>query len=256
MISTIYEPKGKAREYSPLALNIYTSCNHGCKYCYAQKFFNGDVKVRKEIYSELRKKLDSIKDRGESITKQVLLSFTGDIYYKDSFLYGITRPVLELLNFYDVPVSILTKGGVRALVDLDIFRHFKRFQLGTTLTFDNDIDSKKWEPNAALPNDRIDMLRIASENGIRTFVSFEPVVIPEQTLHLMELAMPYTHHYKIGKWNHDKRANDINWKEFGVKAMELCNKYNKPFYIKNDLAREVDGVNIKPENRNPELFEI
>lgn len=30
----IYEPKGRAREYSPLALNYYKGCTHGCRYCY------------------------------------------------------------------------------------------------------------------------------------------------------------------------------------------------------------------------------
>ena len=34
-MSIIYQPKGKAREYSPLAANLYLGCNHGCKYCYA-----------------------------------------------------------------------------------------------------------------------------------------------------------------------------------------------------------------------------
>ena len=34
-MSVIYTPKGKAREYSPYACNIYIGCNHGCKYCYA-----------------------------------------------------------------------------------------------------------------------------------------------------------------------------------------------------------------------------
>ena len=36
-MQTIYEPKGKAREYSPLALNLYDGCDHGCKYCYVPK---------------------------------------------------------------------------------------------------------------------------------------------------------------------------------------------------------------------------
>ena len=30
----IYEPKGKALEYAPLALNLYDACPHGCTYCY------------------------------------------------------------------------------------------------------------------------------------------------------------------------------------------------------------------------------
>lgn len=33
----IYEPKGAAKEYSELAVNLYLGCNHGCKYCFAPR---------------------------------------------------------------------------------------------------------------------------------------------------------------------------------------------------------------------------
>jgi DNA repair photolyase len=28
----IYEPKGRALEYAPLAVNLYRGCSHGCDY--------------------------------------------------------------------------------------------------------------------------------------------------------------------------------------------------------------------------------
>ena len=31
----IYQPRGKAREYNPLACNLYIGCSHRCNYCYA-----------------------------------------------------------------------------------------------------------------------------------------------------------------------------------------------------------------------------
>ena len=34
-MNVIYEQKGRAREYAPLACNLYMGCTHGCKYCYA-----------------------------------------------------------------------------------------------------------------------------------------------------------------------------------------------------------------------------
>ena len=30
MPTVIYEPRGRAREYSPLAVNLYRGCSHGC----------------------------------------------------------------------------------------------------------------------------------------------------------------------------------------------------------------------------------
>lgn len=35
MRDPIYEPRGAAREYAELALNVYEGCTHGCAYCYA-----------------------------------------------------------------------------------------------------------------------------------------------------------------------------------------------------------------------------
>lgn len=34
-MTAIYEPRGKAREYAALALNLYRGCAHNCAYCYA-----------------------------------------------------------------------------------------------------------------------------------------------------------------------------------------------------------------------------
>lgn len=34
-MNVVYEPRGRAREYSELAYNLYRGCTHGCRYCYA-----------------------------------------------------------------------------------------------------------------------------------------------------------------------------------------------------------------------------
>jgi DNA repair photolyase len=263
----IYEPKGKAREYSPLALNIYNGCDHGCTYCYVPEFkkFNkkykhSEVSMRPNFLEILRQEA---KKHYES-DKPVLLSFTCDPYCKANDELQITRQTLEILLENKIPVSILTKGGLRALQDIEIFKKFKdHIQVGATLTFDNDNDSLKYEPNAALPHERIKMLKILNANNIKTWVSIEPVIFPEQSVKLIEKTLNFVDHYKIGKLNHHPEIEkDINWYEFLLYIVVLLVKNDKDFYIKKDLAKfkkdfflseyqtNMDYLNLKPFKKN------
>ena len=239
-MSKIYEPQGKAREYSPLALNYVKGCDHGCLYCYVPNIlgrFNSKY-VHHEVnlsvnYDEIRNSAE--KNRG--INKQILLSFTTDPYSKQ--IIHETRKVLEILNFYGHKVAILTKGGKRCLKDIEIFKKFgNRIKVGASLTFDNNEDSKKWEHGAALPDDRIESLRILSENGIKTWVSFEPTIVPQQTINLIKKVAHFIDHVKIGKLNNYKGIDkNIDWSKFLEDAVNTCRQLNVKFYIKEDLAK-------------------
>jgi DNA repair photolyase len=92
-----------------------------------------------------------------------------------------TRSVLKTFRAYDHPFLILTKGGMLAAKDFDLYGPNDAF--GVTLTFDNDADSRHWEPGAALPADHIASLKEAHRRNIRTWVSMEPVIYPEQAMH-------------------------------------------------------------------------
>lgn len=250
-MKVIYEPNGRAREYSPLALNVYNSCDFGCTYCYAKRFNRGVVEPRKDIIANLRKQLEE-----ETITKQVLLSFLSDPYCLEEQEYKIMPQILEILLEFNIPIAILTKG-VTVLRDFNLLKQFKRCQLGATLTYFEFYNKKHdFEPYAPSTCYRIDMLHRTYNQGIKTFVSFEPVISPLETFRLMEVAKDYAHHYRIGKWNHDKRANEIDWLQFGTDAVEYCRSINKPVYIKNDLAEAMPGFQFRAEERNPELYEI
>ena len=49
--------------------------------------------------------------------------------------------------------------------------------------------------------------------------------------------------YEIGKLNHDKEQESrIDWRRFGATAIELCAKYGKRYYIKEDLAKHLGGI--------------
>ncbi len=234
----IYEPRGKAREYSPLALNHYKGCDHGCFYCYVPKMmkvFNSKYKHAEVETRDLLKALD--KECSKGISKQVLLSFTTDPYNGLDKTQRLTRKVLEIFEKNGVPTAILTKGGTQALYDLDIFKRMgQRVKIGSSLTFWVESDSKKLENGSALPQDRLELLRACHDAEITTWASMEPVLDPTQSLRLMEESLDFVDHYKIGKLNHEGLEKTIDWKKFLLDAVKLMRDAKKEFYIKNDLA--------------------
>ena len=247
----IYSPRGRAREYSPLALNIYTGCDHGCKYCYGKLMWQG-----KNWTTPRLRDLKGLEREVERLDKdkQVLLCFMGDPYCHLESENMQTRKVLELFLDYQVPTAILTKGGKRCLRDLDLFLDFEAVKVGATLTLIEEKDSLDWESNAALPGDRIETLRILHEQGIMTWVSLEPVIDPEQTLDLIDRTHEFVDHYKVGKMNHYKSG--IDWKTFGLQAIERLNEYGKDFYIKEDLAKYIPAAMMTREQRDMDYLNV
>lgn len=245
-MKTIYEPKGKAREYSPLALNLYLRCNHGCKYCYAASImrdrdFASIAAPRKGVIDALAKELAK-----DAPKEQVLLSFIGDVYAETVDDNKTTRAALELLMEHRVPVAILTKAGKRCLKDLDIFKDFgSHIQVGATLTFYDDDKSCEWEPNAALPIERLEMLKTLHDAGVPTFVSMEPVIDAEESLKLIRATLEddSVDIYKIGKLNNYRGLDKlVDWEDFLTRALEMIRPAKKRVYVKADLRRAAPGV--------------
>jgi DNA repair photolyase len=233
----IYKPQGKAKEYSPYALNIYIGCDYACRYCYIKNLYvnNEKVKLRENLISGLENQL-----KKQEINKQVLLSFLGDPYCIADIEYKKTRETLEILNQYDVPVAILSKGGNRILRDLDLFKKFKKIKVGATLTLLDKKQNEYYEPKAASTGERICVLRKLHQEGIRTWVSFEPVIDPEQTLKILELTKDFVDEFKVGKMNYFQLPQSINWGIFGESISKRLLEIQKDFYIKKDLYKYMD----------------
>lgn len=235
----IYEPRGKAAEYSPLAMNIYKGCSHGCVYCYApsatynkRDTFHSDVQPRCNFIQELRK--DLVKFRGDK--RPILLCFTTDPYQPIEEAVKFTHYALKRLIENGNSIKILTKGGMRAARDFNIMKTGD-CDFGTTLTFLNESRSAEWEPDAASPSDRINALRMAKEDGIKTWVSLEPVIDPNQVYEIINATHEFVDLYKVGKLNYHQLSKTIDWHEFRVNVESLLTSLNKDFYIKQDLKK-------------------
>jgi DNA repair photolyase len=255
----IYEPAGRAREYSPLALNYFKGCDHGCKYCYVPNMmgrFNSNYNHELVIPPDDFQKLEQSAKKMQGCEKQILLSFTGDPYCNSE--NGETNKVLEILNSYNHKVAILTKNPEKALKDIEVIKNFgSRIKIGTTLTFDNEFDSKEWEPGAPIPKSRIEALRKFSELGVITWASFEPVIIPEQSLSCLNDVAKFINHVRIGKLNDYKGLDKkIDWAKFIFQSVKICRENNLQFYIKNDLAIHNNGVYLSGNEINEDFLNL
>jgi len=234
-LQLVYRPSGRAFEYAPLALNIYSGCNHNCKYCYVpgamhktREGFRNNVTVRKNMHM-LEGDLKNLSGSNDP----VFLCFGCDPY-PTGYDSTPTRTVLEQMKKYDVPVRILTKS-IDCIRDFDLLAKM-RSEFGMTLTFRDETLSKEWEPNAASPTQRIDRLSIAKSRGIKTWASIEPVIIRSETIAIVRASLPFVDSYKIGKLNHANPPEKIDWVSFREEIIEIMKENNKNYYIKKDLA--------------------
>jgi len=239
-MALIYRPKGKALEYGELACNIYLRCSHRCSYCFCPQALHIP---RADFFTEPAPRLDflrSLESEAASLERKgvrdaVFISFIGDVYQPANEEHRMTRQAIEILNRYGLPVTVLTKGGSRAVRDFPLLRAHPDNSFGATLTHVDYAVSEQWEPGAARPKDRVDTLKYAHDLGIKTWVSFEPVIDPEAVYRLLEATHPFVDEYKVGKWNYDARADAIDWLAFRTRIVGRLEQLGKRYLIKRSL---------------------
>lgn len=241
MNKPIYEPRGRAREYGELAVNIYTGCNHGCFYCYAPAVLHrgreafAEVQPRPGIVEAVRRQLEREKTTGRTI----FLCFTCDPYPADVDTTP-TRAVIQAIKESGNNVRILTKATSRARRDWDILDSGDTF--GVTITGPTGW-SRENEPKADTTERRLLDLEELHASGLKTWVSLEPVFFPGLVYKVIR-GCDFIDLFKIGKLNHAAPPPEIvkagGWAAFGKEAERLCREHGRAYYIKEDLRAEME----------------
>jgi DNA repair photolyase len=240
-MTVLYEPQGRAREYSELACNLYRGCVHGCKYCFAPACMHttpSDWHSKVEPRLDVLKKLDKDAEKMQGDSRRILFSFTSDPYQPLERKAHLTRQALQIIGKYNLKSQVLTKGHADIIADdLPLMRQIGT-ELGITLCFVDDTLRQEWEPEAASVEERLSILKAAHQAGIFTWVSLEPVIDPEQALDVIRIASPFVRFWKVGKLNHNKAVEaSIDWKQFLTDVELLLSKLKAKYYIKDDLRR-------------------
>ncbi len=179
-----------ARNESPdvpfsVSINPYRGCEHGCTYCYARTYheylgfsagldFETRILVKDSAPELLRSELDS-----RTWRPQVLgMSGVTDPYQPIERRLELTRRCLQVLAEYRNPVAVITKNAL-VTRDLDFLGELSADGAAgvaiSITTLDPEI-SRRMEPRTSHPRDRLEALRVLSENGIPCGVSLAPVI--------------------------------------------------------------------------------
>ena len=237
----IYEPRGRAKEYAPLACNLYMGCTHGCSYCYApacmhrtSQSWHDHAVPRKNVLALFEKDAKAIS--GDS--RRVLFCFLSDPYQPLERTQRLTRMGIKIAHRHNVKIDILTKGDTALIAeDLPLMK-MADVHLGITLSFVDDDSRREWEPHASSVEDRFAILKRAHDAGIYTWVSMEPVIRPDEALEVIRRAHADVDYWKVGKLNHNKAVEStVDWPRFREEAEALLGSLGAEYYIKDDLRR-------------------
>ncbi|MSU91389.1 PA0069 family radical SAM protein [Rhodobacteraceae bacterium 2CG4] len=179
------------------SINPYRGCEHGCIYCFARPShaylgLSPGLDFETRLFSKprapelLRKALSARRYRPDVIA----IGTNTDPYQPVEQRLQIMRGVLEVLNAFRHPVSIVTKGalirrdlGLLAEMAADGLAH-----VGVSLTTLDPKLSRRMEPRAAAPAHRLRSIGLLAEAGIPVRAMIAPVV-PGLTDHELESLM-------------------------------------------------------------------
>jgi len=176
------------------SINPYRGCEHGCIYCFARPThaFLGlspglDFETQILVKPKAAELLKSTLSKPGYSPKTIAIGTNTDAYQPCEIKFGVMREVLEVLQAFQHPVGIVTKGALIRR-DLDILGAMGRRGLahvGISLTTLDPKLSRKLEPRAAAPAMRLQLIEALVEAGCSVRAMVAPV-IPGLTDHELE----------------------------------------------------------------------
>lgn len=167
------------------SINPYRGCEHGCVYCYARPAhaylglspgldFETKLFFKPDAATLLEKELSKPGYR----CRRIHLGADTDPWQPAERTLGITRSVLEVLDRFEHPVSVITKSALIAR-DADVLGRMAARGLAKAYVSVTTLDrplARAMEPRAATPTKRLEAMRRLADAGVPVGVGFAPVI--------------------------------------------------------------------------------
>lgn len=249
----IYQPSGKAAEYSKWAVNFYNGCSARCEYCYNRhgitaKVLGGDTPtLKKSLGVEglaleiFKKELDQ--NQPELQKHGLFFNFVSDPCLPETWELNSLCMRYAIVNM--VPVKILTKqtwwiGQILHEIEenetiWNIYNAKQFFAIGFTLTGHDEL-----EPGAATNADRIRAMKVLYDEGFKTWASIEPIIDIDSSMKMIGEICNHVDLIKVGLQSGKK------YLQFDLKMMvraieEMTHVYGFKVYFKDSLLKAINA---------------
>jgi DNA repair photolyase len=167
------------------SINPYRGCEHGCIYCFARPnhAYLGlspglDFESRLFFKPEAAKLLTAELSKPGYQPRHIQIGADTDPYQPLERKLRVTRQVLEVLQRFNHPLTIITKSNLITR-DADILGEMGKAGLAraaiSITTLDRNL-ARGMEPRAATPQRRLDAVRALTTAGCPATVMFAPVI--------------------------------------------------------------------------------
>lgn len=239
-------------EYGDYTVNHILGCSHGCKYpCYAYLMSHRFGKAKNlnewEDYKIFDNVLDILKeelDKKHNKIKTIQLCFSTDPFmFKKNDVKELSLKVINLINSYNIPCIILTKG----ILPKELAKCDKMNLYGITYVSNSKKFQEEFEPKAAPLDERIASLKLLSENGCKTWVSMEPYPTPnivKQDINEILEKISFVDKIVFGRLNYNKMVSDYKdyknyYNNLVDNVIDFCQKNNIEYHIKNGTKTKI-----------------
>ena len=250
----IYNPSGRAGEYSYWACNFFVGCSNLCTYCYCKKgilkhTMGGNTPTLKRCFKneqhalevfekEMQQNLPELQEHG------LFFSFSTDPMLPETT--SLTGGAIRICSWNNIPVKILTKSGVSSALCFNAFCEVAGIEknliaFGHTLTGHDEL-----EPGASPNAERIEVMRKLHKAGFLTFASLEPIIDFNSSAEMLRQTHGICDLYKIGLLSGVKQK-DLKWdcENFASYAINQAEEYDFKIYFKDSFLK---AANINRED--------
>lgn len=238
-------------EYADFCINHIEGCSHGCLYpCYAMlmKKRCGVISTyedwcKPKIVENALELLEKEIPRYKRKIKSVHLCFS-----TDPFMFGyeeigeLSLEIIKRLNNENIQCTILTKGVYPKEIVLNEGTMTEN-EYGITLVSLDENFRKRFEPNAAKFEERIQSLQHLHEKGFKTWVSIEPYPTPniiEQDLLKILKAVSFVDKIVFGRLNYNSTSKGFGffYNNQAKTVIDFCERNNIAYHVKDGTLIE------------------